>query len=102
MNLQKIKIYPELIRSKQLASMTKGVDFEQKIKQTNDEIRVSKDKIKTLESNLQKKSTTAKAQFEQMLMLDHKYRELKGKYIKGNINSQSPNKSTGKMSHLLV
>eukprot|EP00344_Euplotes_crassus_P005110 CAMPEP_0196999432 /NCGR_PEP_ID=MMETSP1380-20130617/4613_1 /TAXON_ID=5936 /ORGANISM="Euplotes crassus, Strain CT5" /LENGTH=64 /DNA_ID=CAMNT_0042416357 /DNA_START=381 /DNA_END=572 /DNA_ORIENTATION=+ len=30
---------------------------------------------------------TAKAQFERMLLLDHKYRELKGNFEKGNTQS---------------
>ena len=35
-----------------------------------------------MENTLEKKTTTAKSQFEQMLMLDHKYRELKEQLTK--------------------
>lgn len=43
--------------------------------------------IISIKQNLERKTSTAKSQFEQMLMLDHKYRELKGQYIL-NLNNK--------------
>mmetsp|Transcript_24242 Transcript_24242/g.21526 ORF Transcript_24242/g.21526 Transcript_24242/m.21526 type:complete len:258 (+) Transcript_24242:149-922(+) len=43
-----------------------------------------KSKIEIKKNPEVNKSTTAKAQFERMLLLDHKYRELKGNLEKGN------------------
>ena len=42
-----------------------------------------------MENTLEKKSTTAKSQFEQMLMLDHKYRELKAHLSKDKQSKSS-------------
>ena len=39
--------------------------------------------------SVENKSTTAKAQFERMLLLDHQYRELKGSLEKGNTKKLS-------------
>ena len=42
-----------------------------------------------MESNLDKKNNAAKNQFEQMLLLDHKYREMKGHYMRGETDKLS-------------
>lgn len=69
---------------KALIQLNQGSDYERKIKYLSDEIRASKQKIKDMEGSLEKKSMAAKSQFEQMLQLDHKYREMKGHYLRGN------------------
>ena len=69
--------------------MNQGSDYERKIKYLTEEIRASKQKIRDMEGNLEKKSVATKNQFEQMLQLDHKYREMKGHYLRGNTDKLS-------------
>ena len=71
-------------RGKALAQLNKGSEYERKIKYLTDEIKASKGKIRDMEGSLEKKNSTAKNQFEQMLMMDHKFREMKGHYKRGD------------------
>ena len=77
------------VQSKKVKQLPSANKFEHKIKLCTDEIKVSKEKIKEMENTLEKKTTTAKSQFEQMLMLDHKYRELKEQLNKDKQGKQN-------------
>jgi TolA-binding protein len=64
-------------QGKALEKMTTENDYVGKIKGLMDELRMAKEKIKEMEEKMKKDEKTMKSQFEHMMKLQEKCKELK-------------------------
>ena len=69
--------------------MTTENDYVAKIKALMDELRMAKEKIKEMEEKQKKDEKTMKGQFEHMMKLQEKCKELKSSIIGGGNGSEA-------------
>jgi hypothetical protein len=76
--------------------MTTENDYVSKIKNLMDELRMAKEKIKEMEEKQKKDEKTMKGQFEHMMRLQEKCKELKSSLVGGGANSEGETSAVGK------
>jgi len=76
--------------------MTTENDYVSKIKNLMDELRMAKEKIKEMEEKQKKDEKTMKGQFEHMMRLQEKCKELKSSLVGGGANSEGETSTVGK------
>jgi TolA-binding protein len=80
-----------------LEKMTTENDYVSKIKGLMDELRMAKEKIKEMEEKQKKDEKTMKGQFEHMMKLQEKCKELKSSIVgTGGNNSEGETSGTTK------
>ena len=83
-------------QGKALEKMTTENDYVSKIKGLMDELRMAKEKIKEMEEKQKKDEKTMKGQFEHMMRLQEKCKELKASLTSGGANSEGETAGAGK------
>ena len=76
-------------QGKALEKMTTENDYVAKIKALMDELRMAKEKIKEMDEKQKKDEKTMKGQFEHMMKLQEKCKELKSSIVGGGNGSEA-------------